>query len=148
MPIQNILVATDFSADSAAALDHALVWAKHLGARVHLLHSCHLTIQTNPPGFIALPQDVIASVRSAAQARLQELANKSAEPGVPLETHLSERDPVNAILEYARSVPADLIVVGTRGLTGLKHVLLGSVAERTVRLAACPVLTVKTPAAP
>jgi nucleotide-binding universal stress UspA family protein len=51
--------------------------------------------------------------------------------------------PFSAILDLAESLPADLIVMGTQGRTGLKHVLLGSVAERTVRLAPCPVLTVK-----
>ena len=58
-------------------------------------------------------------------------------------THLVEFAPTDAIVETAKKTKADLIVMGTRGLTGLRHVLLGSVAERTLRLAPCPVLTVK-----
>jgi nucleotide-binding universal stress UspA family protein len=63
--------------------------------------------------------------------------------GVQTEEHLSPLFPPEGIAESAAEVGADLIVMGTRGLTGFKHVLLGSVAERTVRTAPCPVLTVK-----
>jgi len=63
--------------------------------------------------------------------------------GLPCVPHVHEKAPVPAILEVAQTHHADLIVMGTRGLTGLRHALLGSVAERTVRLAPCPVLTVK-----
>jgi nucleotide-binding universal stress UspA family protein len=63
---------------------------------------------------------------------------------VRVTAHLREANPSDAILDVAREIDADLIVMGTRGLTGLKHVLLGSVAERTLRLAPCSVLTVKS----
>jgi nucleotide-binding universal stress UspA family protein len=63
--------------------------------------------------------------------------------GVLAETHLVEFAAWEAIVETAKQIKADLIVMGTRGLTGLKHALLGSVAERTLRFAPCPVLTVK-----
>jgi universal stress protein A len=82
-------------------------------------------------------------VRKAAQLRVELLAKRLAQTSVSVETHVSAHDPVSAILELTRSLPVDLVVMGTRGLTGIKHVLLGSVAERTVRLAPCPVLTVK-----
>ena len=62
---------------------------------------------------------------------------------LPVETTTSAETPAEAIARCAEKVGADLIVMGTRGLTGLKHVLLGSVAERTLRTAPCPVLTVK-----
>jgi nucleotide-binding universal stress UspA family protein len=64
--------------------------------------------------------------------------------GLQGETYLSELPPVDAIVETARRVRADLIVMGTRGRSGLQHVLLGSVAERTVRAASCPVLTLRS----
>ncbi len=63
--------------------------------------------------------------------------------GIAVETHLTEGANAHAIVETAKKVNADLIVMGTRGLSGLKHVMLGSVAERTIRISPCPVLTVK-----
>ena len=72
-----------------------------------------------------------------------EAANAVSEAGVTVETHLSE-GPISAVIvNLAKKLEADLIVMGTRGLSGLKHVLLGSVAERIVRSAPCPVMTVK-----
>ncbi len=63
--------------------------------------------------------------------------------GIQCESHLIAQTPSAAIVEAAEQIGADLIVMGTRGLSGLKHILLGSVAERTVRVAPCPVMTVK-----
>ena len=63
--------------------------------------------------------------------------------GIEASGHVTEGAPAIVIAQAARAIPADLIVMGTRGLTGLKHIALGSVAERSVRLAPCPVLTVK-----
>jgi universal stress protein A len=146
MPIRNILVATDFSADAEAALEHALELAQLLGAKLHVLHSYHIAIQTTPTGFLALSQEVVESARAEAQARLEALAQPLEQSGVAVQLHASSLEPVGAILELAAALPADLIAMGTRGLTGLKHVLFGSVAERAVRLAPCPVLTVKSPA--
>jgi universal stress protein A len=144
MPIRNILIATDFSQDSELAVELAVELARALGAKLHLLHAYYVPIQTTPTGFIAMPADVIASARTDAQARLEELAKQLARHAIAVQTHSSPQDPLNAILELARALPADLIAMGTRGLSGIQHVLLGSVAERVVRLAPCPVLTAKT----
>ncbi len=75
--------------------------------------------------------------------QLRERQKKIEAEGVPAEASVSSEFPPQAIVEMAKDIGADLIVMGTRGLTGIKHVMLGSVAERTVRLAPCPVLTVK-----
>ena len=75
--------------------------------------------------------------------RLRESQEKVEAEGVLAEASVLSAFPPQAIAEMAQGIGADLIVMGTRGLTGIRHVMLGSVAERTVRLAPCPVLTVK-----
>ncbi len=90
-----------------------------------------------------LPADYQVQLRARARQRLTTLRERVERDRLPVEVHLSERFPSEAILRAAEELDADLIVMGTRGLTGLKHVVLGSIAERTVRMAHCPVLTVK-----
>jgi nucleotide-binding universal stress UspA family protein len=142
-PFSKILVAVDFSAHSAKALELAIGLAKTFGARIHLLHAYHLPPLVGMPDEIVIPPDFWTGVRDAAARKLDKSAQKVKAAGVPVETHLVEFAPSDAIVETARKTKADLIVMGTRGLTGFKHALLGSVAERTLRLAPCPVLTVK-----
>ena len=84
-------------------------------------------------------------MRDAALEQLEELRQKVAADGVEAAAHMREGTAAEAISSAANDLGVDLIVMGTRGLTGLKHVLLGSVAERTIRVAPCPVLTVKDP---
>ena len=83
------------------------------------------------------------SVRDAAARKLENALQRVTGEGIEAETHLSEMPPAQAIAQTAEKIQADLIIMGTRGLSGLKHVLLGSVAERTIRMAPCPVMTVK-----
>ena len=141
--IKNILVPVDFSPHSDHALDYAVGLAKRFGAKVHVLHAYHVPVPIATPDQIAIPRDFFTSIRDAASKRLKQAADKLAAEGVKVETHLTEMLPATAVVEAAGRLHADLIVMGTRGLTGLKHVLLGSVAERTLRTAPCPVLTVK-----
>jgi nucleotide-binding universal stress UspA family protein len=143
MAIRNVLVPTDFSAHSAQALEHAIELAKPLSATIHLLHSYWVAISVGSPDLFVLPADFSERLRSAAQAELEQLEKRVVQAGVACKSHVMLIPPFSAILDLAESLPADLIVMGTQGRTGLKHVLLGSVAERTVRLAPCPVLTVK-----
>jgi nucleotide-binding universal stress UspA family protein len=137
-----LLVPIDFSAHSAAALDAAIELARG-GGRVHLLHAYEVPLGSIPPYGVALPEPLLAQVRDAAARRLEKAAHRVEGAGVACQTHLVHGPPAGAISEAAAAVGADLIVIGTRGLTGFKHVLLGSVAERTIRTAPCPVLTVK-----
>jgi nucleotide-binding universal stress UspA family protein len=147
MPIRNILVPTDFSGHSAVALEQAIELAKQHSATIHLLHSYWVAISVDDPDLLALPDGVVEKLRSAAGAELEQLKKRVLQAGVACESRLVSAPPFRAILEVAASLPADLIAMGTQGLTGVRHVLLGSVAERTVRLAPCPVLTVKAKAA-
>jgi nucleotide-binding universal stress UspA family protein len=143
--IRKILVPVDFSDDSARALQEAIGLAKIFKAELHLLH-CY---QINPgaasmsPYGIVVPETFERDLRMAALRRLSEWRQKVSAEGVAVKEHITAHFPSEEIAALAQKLPADLIVMGTRGLTGLKHVLLGSVAERTLRMASCPVLTVK-----
>lgn len=140
---RRILVPIDFSEHASAALDAAIEIAKESGGTVHLLHAYEIPLGTIPPYGVAVPDAVLAEVRDAAARRLEKAAQRVQGAGVACETHILHAPPAQGIVEAARSFEADLIVMGTRGLTGLRHALLGSVAERTVRTAPCPVLTIK-----
>ena len=83
------------------------------------------------------------AVRTAALERVTRWRGTARAQGVRAEGQIGAGSPSSEIAALAEKIGADLIVIGTRGLSGLKHVLLGSVAERTIRIAPCPVLTVK-----
>ncbi len=140
-PIRKILVATDFSPHAARALEHAVGWARALGATIDVFHVYEAPLVELTPYHLAIPLRVLEGVRDAARERLEELREKGTAEGVEIAVHLREGNSAEGIAAAAREIGADLIVMGTRGNTGLKHVLLGSVAERTIRLAPCPVLT-------
>jgi nucleotide-binding universal stress UspA family protein len=91
----------------------------------------------------ALPANFYDEFRKAAKANLDELLQRVKERGIQADGEVVPAPPAIAILDSAEQLPADLVVMGTRGRTGLAHVLLGSVAERTVRMAPCPVLTLR-----
>ena len=141
--INNILVPIDFSEHSSKALEFAISLAKGLGARLELLH-CY---PNNPGGIspygIILPENLDREMRDSASARMSEWRERAVSVGLDVDLTLTPAFPSEAISATAEEHGADLIVMGTRGLTGLGHILLGSVAERTIRIAPCPVVTVK-----
>ena len=145
--VKTILVPTDFSSHARAALECAIGLAKTFDARIHVMHAYHLPIALTGSDQIAIPRDFWGEIRDAGARKLDKTADLVVQAGLPVEQHLTQAQPSAAIVELADKIGADLIVIGTRGLSGLKHVLLGSVAERTVRHASCPVLTVKDPEA-
>jgi universal stress protein A len=140
---RRILVPLDFSPHSDAALALAIELAKESGAELHLVHAYELPAAVTMAYGVAIPQAVWDGVQEAAVTRLEEGRKRAAAAGLEASTHLATAPAADAIANAAETFRADLIVMGTRGLTGLKHVLLGSVAERTIRNAPCPVLTVK-----
>ena len=146
MDIETILVPTDFSADAQEALSTAMDLAKKFDAKIVIVHAYHVDIPLMAPplgGVYALPAGFYDQLRAQATLQVEAAAQELAAAGVEARG-IAVADPAAmAIVEYARSLSADLVVMGTRGLTGLKHVALGSVAERVVRNAPCPVLTVK-----
>jgi len=143
-PIHTILVPIDFSPHSTKALQLAIGLAKTFSAQVHLLHAYHLPVSITTPDAVVIPQSFWDSIRDASARKLEKSLHTVTSEGVKCESHLTTQTPSAAIVETAKQVRADLIVMGTRGLSGLKHVLLGSVAERTVRSAPCPVMTVRS----
>jgi len=140
-PTPVVLVATDFSETASAALDWAVELARQQGARVELVHA--VTVPPSMPGYIPTAGiDFQADVQRAAEARLTETAAALGEKGTEVSTFLALGMPSQVIVERAQAVSATAVVIGTRGLTGLRHLLLGSTAQRVVHGARCPVLTV------
>jgi len=144
---ETILVPVDFSDHSKEALDTAIQIAHLFGSTIHLLHCYHIQTAGISPYGIVLPSGYYAEIRDAADKHLNDWYEMVSNEGLQSEAILSADSPSLAINLAAEEVEADLIVMGTRGLSGLKHAVLGSVAERVVRLAPCPVLTVKHPEA-
>ena len=141
LQVRKILVPTDFSACAAAALDCAVELAKKWSAEILLLHVVPDFAQYVAPDLaVALPV-VIESARSQGTAELEK-ARKSI-TGVTVRTELLEGPIHERILSAAAAGKVDMIVLGTHGRTGVKHALLGSVAERIVRVSPVPVLTVR-----
>lgn len=141
---ESILVPVDFSPQSDRAAEVALEVATAIGAEIHLLHVYGIPVGIAGPGIYdtALPVTVMTDLRDSAAKALEERVARLGAGGVKVSGLVREGVPAQSIVEVAEELGAGLIVMGTRGLSGLKHVLLGSVAERTIRQAACPVLTV------
>ena len=144
MPIfQKIVVPVDFSDHAARALEMAIDLAKASKGKITIVHSYPINPILLSPYGVAMPPDIERSFREASDKQLAEWAGRARKAGVDVEIWTSSDTPSEAVVHRAEQIQADLIVMGTRGLTGLKHVVLGSVAERTLRYAPCPVLTVK-----
>jgi nucleotide-binding universal stress UspA family protein len=146
---QTFVVPYDFSAHARAALFAAVGLATKLGANLHLIH----VIQPPTYGYGAgmgagavAPAIDMAAVRERAMKSLRGVADGVVDFPGKVEPHVVEGTGIaDMIRESAEELDADLIVMGTHGRTGLAHVFLGSVAERTLRGAPCPVLTVQAP---
>jgi nucleotide-binding universal stress UspA family protein len=145
MQIQRILVAVDFSEHSGHALELAIGLAEKLGAEIHLLNSYPVYMGAVTPYGVAVPESYDRECRAAAQRELQGWAQKVTAAGLQVETKVSALPPSEAIARYVEESSIDLVVIGSRGLSGIKHWVLGSVAERVLHSCSCPVLTVKAP---
>jgi nucleotide-binding universal stress UspA family protein len=144
--IRRILCPVDFSRFSQHALQQATALAREFGAELTVLHACAVAPVTSlaPIGApLALePARLGTEERRAITAELREFIGDAGAAGRPVMTQIVEKDPVAAIVETAARWPADLIVLGTHGRSGFERLLLGSVAEKVLRKAPCPVLTV------
>jgi nucleotide-binding universal stress UspA family protein len=137
-----ILVPTDFGAPSEAAIDHALDYARVLGAEVVLMHAYEIPIMGFPDGALVATAELSARIMEGAQAGLdRQLAARRA-AGVTLRGILKQGDPWHMVNETAAEIGAGLIIMGTHGRTGIARALIGSTAEKVVRTATVPVLTV------
>jgi nucleotide-binding universal stress UspA family protein len=145
MKISNILVATDFSPSAERAVATASDYARHFQAQLIVLHAYRVDIPVASPltgGGYVLPDGFFEQLAKEARLRVEKAASQIAATGVSAIGVAIDRHPATAIIEEAKARKVDLIVMGTRGLTGIKHLALGSVADRVVRTAPCPVLTV------
>lgn len=140
--IERVLVPLDFSSTSMEALDYAISLAKQFRAAIHLVH-------VHPPDEAASAPGAAHLLFQSAEAieRLNEeltgIHRKRVEPFCPENCHVRAGRAYQEIISLAREIAADLIVLSTRGHSGLKHLLLGSTAERVVRGAPCPVLVAR-----
>ena len=141
--IRKILVATDFSTEARRAQQIALDLARPLGASVTLLHVYQLPIYTFFDGASLLPSpSVVAQIVSDVDAALNTAKDAAVSSGVAVDTATEPGVPYEDIVRYAADHAIDLIVMGTHGRRGLRRLAMGSVAERVVRNAHVPVLTV------
>lgn len=150
LEIRRILCPIDFSDASRHALDHAVAFAGWFGSRITALHVSNPVFLPNPPILFAdFPGGVLST--GAGQQDVENLVREWLMPanaaGVHADAALDEGNPAARILERATSLPADLIVMGTHGRGGFERLVLGSVTERVLRKASCPVLTVPPPTA-
>lgn len=138
-----ILAPTDFSEHSALALDMAMDMAPS-GATIILCHVVEDAPLTYGYIGVAVPtQEVLARLAQEAERELQAFKPKTAKPDVLLERRVVHGNSYLEIVRMAEENSVDLIVLGTHGRSGLKHFLLGSVAEKVLRKAPCPVLVVR-----
>jgi nucleotide-binding universal stress UspA family protein len=145
--LHRILVPTDFSKHSENALSYAAAFAEKFGAELHLLHVVQDLALFIPEAVTAAPpiappvEQLTAAVREALDRVIMQHQLKR----FGVQSEVREGNPFYEIIRYAKEKDIDLIIMGTHGHTGLIHVLLGSVAEKIVRKAPCPVLTVRHP---
>ena len=140
--LKKILVPTDFSECSLKALRYAVALAKGHEAAITLLYVAPSTYVASEYGRFDYPS-FEADVRGIGEKQLAGLAADEVPAGLSAKTTVRTGSPASEIVDLAKKLPADIIVISTHGRTGLKQVFLGSVAEHIVRHAPCPVLVVR-----
>jgi nucleotide-binding universal stress UspA family protein len=162
MDVRKILVPVDYSSDSQQALLWGMNLAEKYGSRLLLFHVIPKAVEevfaqgisvTSPPAYYLermapgnrpfAGQTIIIDLLDKASTELQDFAQKHVKDPLPLESKVGVGKPGEEILRVAREEGVELIVMGTHGHTGLRHLLLGSVAEVVTRHAPCPVFTIR-----
>lgn len=151
--VRRILVPIDFSACSRAALEYAESLAERFGATIDLIYVWEVPPYIPPESMVGVPghdtQTLVQVAHQNAEQEMQRFTKDLKERGVKIgRALLDSGDPGRTIVEVAEDEGYDLIVAGTHGRTGFSHLIMGSVAERIVRHAKCPVLTVRVPDKP
>jgi len=138
--IKRIVVPVDFTGFSRRAAEYAVMLARQFKAGIVLVHVIEpFTYDINESMWVV---DHFTALKTIAERLLAQQQQALKRKGVTVRTALRQGRPPFEIVDEARKRKADLIVMGTHGRTGLEHVVLGSVAERVVRLAPCPVVTI------
>lgn len=144
-PVRSILVPTDFSPASRRALKAVETWLTRLEApsRIVLLHAYHLPVEYTAYGAVPTSLHFAEDAGERAEESLEKMAAELRRDGLTVDTVAREGYPPETIVALAEEMDVDVIALGTHGRTGLRHLLLGSNAERVVQKAGCPVLTVR-----
>jgi nucleotide-binding universal stress UspA family protein len=142
--IRRILCPVDFSDHSRRALDHAVAIARWYGSVITVTHVvAPAPVTAYGPGPVVFEAAMMSTAdRGQLQASLDAFVEAEAADGVTIETRTREGNTADEVLALAGELPADLITIGTHGRSGFERLLLGSVAEKVLRKAGCPVLTV------
>ena len=146
--MKNVLVATDFGEAADTALAYGRELAGRFGATLHVLHVAeNVFISTfGAETYASFAPELQRDIEESAHRRLHDLVIDSDNSGPKtIPAVMTSSSPAFAIIDYAREHGIDLIIMGTHGRGTLGHFLMGSVAERVVRLAGCPVLTIRQP---
>jgi universal stress protein A len=152
--MKTILHPTDFSTPSKYALEYAVACAKEFEAKLYLLHVIQeIQIGTYygvptlpPPAQLVLDRDeIMMGIEKQASKALEEVLPPEVRGTIPVQYLIRHGAPFLEIIRCAEQIEADMIVCGTHGRTGLKHAIIGSVAEKVVRKSPCPVLSVRHP---
>ncbi|MGB8168544.1 MAG: universal stress protein [Chthoniobacteraceae bacterium] len=142
--VKRILVPVDFSAPSRRALRFAREWAARFGSEVCLLHVLEPMNSFAAFGDMPIAPPVLPfDFHEQARTELEKIVQQEFPEGTKVSVHLRDGAAYDQIAAAARELKADLIIIATHGHTGLSHVLMGSTAERVVRHATCPVLTLR-----
>jgi len=143
MHLERILFPTDFSDHAAHAQRYALSLARQYNADLHILHVAQLFSYVVDFGMDN--SDQYATVLDSLNEMMESLLESLAGEPFPITGTVVQGDPVKEIVRAARDDNTNLVVIGTHGRAALEHVLLGSIAEKVVRKAPCPVMTVPLP---
>ncbi|MFQ5597063.1 MAG: universal stress protein [Nitrospiria bacterium] len=140
--IRKILVGTDFSPHSDKAIEYAVEIARQFGSKIVLVHVIESFAYSLTDSMTVVGHEKALS--ATASALLENQRKRLVETGVSVKSVLADGSPYREMTKKAEDEGVDLIVVGTHGRSGMEHLLIGSVAEKLVRLASCPVLTVRS----
>lgn len=143
MHLRHVLVPTDFSDGSNEAFETALAMAADSGARITLFHVHHVPASVFPDVILPMAPELMHNLEHTVDLVLEQLCERARKAGVECDHRTAFGATHTEICAAAQKLGADLIVIGTHGRGGLSHALLGSVAEKVVRRAPCPVLTVR-----
>jgi len=142
--LKRILLPTDFSDCAQHALKYATALARSFGAKVYLLHVVDVPVYGYLEPFAGSVWSLY-DMKEEAERSIADIIPPEDRDAVGAESFVREGTPFVEIVKFAKEKDIDLIVIGTHGRTGLKHMLIGSVEEKVVRKAPCPVLTVRSP---
>ena len=144
LPLRKILCPTDFSEPSYEALKAANEFALHFSATLVLVYVVPIVLDIPTSADFFIPSD-IRTMEAEAEKALQEVVEKRLSQKLRIRTMLAIGDPADEIVSAAVDENADIIVIATQGRTGWRRLVSGSIAEKVVRLAPCPVLSIQAP---